>query len=80
MSNKKPVTPVPDQDKTQFPLSSVMEAKPKQKESDIFDAKARGEQKMKRVADSKASRMKRAEERKKNPIPKRTKKTKNKDK
>ena len=38
MPPKKPVTPVPEQDKTQFPLSSVMEAKPKQKESDIFDA------------------------------------------
>ena len=74
MSNKKPVTPVPDQDKTQFPLSSVMEAEPKQKESDIFDSKARGDKKMKLVAEKKARRMKQAEERKKNPTPKRGKK------
>ena len=74
MSNKKPVTPVPDQDKTQFPLSSVMEAKPKQKESDIFDAKARGEERMRISAVNKARRMKQDEERKKNPKPRRTKK------
>ena len=65
MTLKKVVTPVPNQDKTQFPLSSVMEAKPKQKERDIFDAKGRGEQKMKRVAQNKARRMKQAEEKKK---------------
>lgn len=76
MPPKKVVTPVPDQDKTQFPLSSVIESKPKQKESDIFDAKARGQEKMKRVADSKARRMKRAEENKNNPKPKQSKKTK----
>ena len=65
MPPKKVVTPVPNQDKTQFPLSSVMEAKPKQKERDIFDAKGRGEKKMKLVAEKKARQMKRAEERKK---------------
>ncbi len=74
MSKKKPVTPVPDQDKTQFPLSSVMEAKPKQKERDIFDIKARGEERMRISAINKARRMKQAEERKTNPISKRTKK------
>ena len=74
MPPKKPVKPVPEQDKTQFPLSSVMEAKPKLKSSDIFDAKARGQERLRISAVNKQRRMKQDEDRKNNPKPRRTKK------
>jgi len=75
MPPKKPVKPVPEQDKTQFPLSSVMEAKPKLNSKGIFeDSKARGEERMRVSAINKARRVKQVEEMKKNPKPRRTKK------
>ena len=74
MPPKKPVKPVPEQDKTQFPLSSVMEAKPKLKASDIFDSKARGQERLRASALHEEKYRKTVEERKKNPKPRRTKK------
>lgn len=74
MPPKKPVKPVPEQDKTQFPLSSVMEAKPKLKASDIFDSKARGQERLRQEALRKEIHKKKREEREKNPKPRRTKK------
>ncbi len=74
MPPKKPVKPVPEQDKTQFPLSSVMEAKPKLKTKDIFeDSKARGQERMRVSALHKEAYRKKLEERKKNPKPKQRK-------
>lgn len=75
MPPKKSVKPVPEQDKTQFPLSSVMEAKPKLKTKDIFEDSKAMEQRRKDTEDRvKELRRKKREERKQNPKPRRTKK------
>jgi len=74
MPPKKPVKPVPEQDKTQFPLSSVMEAKPKLKTKDIFEDSKGMEQRRKTTEKLMSElRRKKREERKQNPKPKQRK-------
>lgn len=74
MPPKKSVKPVPEQDKTQFPLSSVMEAKPKLKSKDIFEDSKAMEQRRKTTEKLMSElRRKKREERKQNPKPRQRK-------